>query len=57
MKPFLVKVRLNNGSHEYVECEAENEVDAKQQVGWQYVRSGVVICVYPVDVRQKAVNQ
>lgn len=52
MKKFLVKVRLNSGSYEFVECDAETEFDAKQQVGWQYVRNGVVVHVYPVDLRE-----
>ncbi len=29
--------------HDYFECEAESEFDAKQQAGWAYLREGVVI--------------
>ncbi len=46
MKNYTVKVRLNNGSHVYFDCEAENEFDAKQQAGWAYVREGTVVCVF-----------
>lgn len=42
---YLVKVRLANNKIEYIQATASDEFDAKQQVGWDYIREGVVIDV------------
>lgn len=48
-RPYLVTVRLFNGENAYHDCDAETEADARQKVGWAYVREGVVTNVRELD--------
>lgn len=46
MKNYVVKVRLDSGKHDFYECEAVSDFDARQQAGWAYLRDGVVVDAY-----------
>lgn len=58
LKDYIVKVRLVEqemlfgrlvDKHDFFECKAESEADARSQAGWAYIRIGTVVSVDLVD--------
>jgi len=43
---WTVEVKMNDGTTEFWECEAESEFDARQQAGWAFLREGTVKHAY-----------